>query len=245
MGIKVISLNIEGHKHLERVIPFLQAEKADIINLQEVFAVDIPVLEHALQMKAQFVPLTNVLFPSIHVPDALGEFGIAQLYGPQVEVAQSRYYVGDAKQKLPIFFEDENPNSLFRAVSWVRGKFAGKMYTVATTHFTWSPRGEATELQENNLQKMEKILQIIPDFVFTGDFNAPRGGKIFTHLAEKYTDNIPQDITTSLDGQFHKAGQLELMVDGFFSTPTYKVSGVEVLGGVSDHKAIKGYVERV
>ena len=34
---KLISLNIEGHKHLERFLPYIKEQKADIICLQEVF----------------------------------------------------------------------------------------------------------------------------------------------------------------------------------------------------------------
>lgn len=250
MAVKIISLNIEGHRHLERVIPFLQEQQADIINLQEVFAVDMPVLEQALQKKSQFIPLSNVVFPNKHVPHTLGEFGIAQLFGPEVDSTQCRYYAGPAGKpvpadhKLPIFFEDEEPNSIMRAVSWVRGTYGGSTYTVATTHFTWSPQGKATELQRKNLASLFQVLDQIPEFVLTGDFNAPRGGELFAQLAEKYQDNIPPDITTSLDPDLHKAGKLELMVDGFFSQPSYTVKEVQVIGGVSDHKAVVGMVEK-
>lgn len=244
MPIKVISLNIEGHRHLERIIPFLQQEQPQIINLQEVYAVDVPVLEQALQKQAHFTPMAIVTEPTPHQSHTLGEWGLAQFGSEEITVRQAKYYVGEKNQPLPIFFENANPNSMLRAVSWLRGEFAGQLYTVATTHFTWSPRGEATELQRKNLQSLFKVLDQVPANVLTGDFNAPRGGEIFGSLAQRYQDEIPPEVTTSIDGQYHKAGALELMVDGFFSAAEYQVSDVRLVGGLSDHLAVVGTIHK-
>ena len=43
---------------------------------------------------------------------------------------------------------------------------------------------------------------------------------------------------TSLDPVLHRAGPLQLMVDGVFSTDDYSVSEVTLHQGVSDHCAI-------
>ncbi len=236
--MKVISLNIEAHKHLDKVIPFLKKEQPDVVNLQEVFKVDAPVLAQALEKDFQFLPMTNVTSSNMHNPDPLGEIGNVQLFPAGKATTYSRYYVGHGEKYLPIFFKDANPNSTWRGVSWIKIVEAGVTYTLATTHFTWSPKGETTELQLEHFKALSKILDIIGDCILTGDFNAPRGREIFTSLSTRYKDNIPTEVTTTIDGQFHKAGNLEYVVDGFFSTPKYLVRNVQVVGGVSDHKAI-------
>src|SRR5437870_1508476 len=59
-GLKIISLNIEKDKNLFRVIPFLKAQQADVILLQEVFTKDIPFLEEKLGMKSIFAGMLNL-----------------------------------------------------------------------------------------------------------------------------------------------------------------------------------------
>jgi hypothetical protein len=43
---------------------------------------------------------------------------------------------------------------------------------------------------------------------------------------------------TSIDPKLHRAGALQLMVDGLFTTPGYEASDVMLHTGVSDHCAI-------
>jgi endonuclease/exonuclease/phosphatase family metal-dependent hydrolase len=87
-------------------------------------------------------------------------------------------------------------------------------------------------------------LQSEKDFALCGDFNAPRGGEIFTTLASHYTDNIPSKYETSIHVALHRAGSVDgarlahLMVDGLFTTSGYAASDVRLEFGVSDHAAI-------
>ncbi len=86
---------------------------------------------------------------------------------------------------------------------------------------------------------MLKILTKIPELILCGDFNSPRGGGgIYDRLATQYRDHIPAHITTTIDGQLHRAGPLQFVVDGLFSSPEYLVNQVQVVGGLSDHMAI-------
>lgn len=237
-SLKYVSLNIEAHRHLEeRVLPFLKAEQPDFVSLQEVFAADMPLIEKELGMKGHFVPQATVNEVSIHIKHAMGDWGVAQFTRLPIQAEGSFHYTG-TPERLPIFFERNSPNSMNRVFLWYKVEFNGQSYTIGATHFTISPKGEWTQEQQDSLEKLLAGLQDFPELVLSGDFNAPRGGKIFTQLAEKYTDNIPPEVTTSIDGQFHKAGQLQLMVDGLFTTPGYVVTNVRVVGGVSDHKAV-------
>jgi len=118
------------------------------------------------------------------------------------------------------------------------------VFNIATTHFTWTPDGEPTDIQRSDMQAMLKILEFAGEFVLCGDFNVPRGGELFGMLAGRYKDNVPSHYTTSIDGNLHRLGQLNRMVDGIFSTPAYTVSGVEMISGVSDHCALVATISK-
>ena len=68
---------------------------------------------------------------------------------------------------------------------------------------------------------------------------------MFARIAKKYKDNIPPHYVTSLDRKLHRAGHLELMVDGLFSTSEYLLDHVELRSGVSDHCAIIAELSRL
>ena len=68
--------------------------------------------------------------------------------------------------------------------------------------------------------------------------------EIFGRLAAQWTDHIPPTYATSLDPALHRAGPLQLMVDGIFATADYGVSEVVLHQGVSDHCAITARVAK-
>lgn len=243
--MKLVSLNIESHRHLEeRVLPFLLAEKPDVVCLQEVFEVDVPRIKTALGMDGHYLPMANVTETNRHIQHAYGKWGLLQLSRLSITATSHAYYQG-GPERLPIFFENNDSNSMNRVVLQMEVKADDQVFRIATTHFIWSTNGDSTPLQLEKLEKLLKILAPQPDLILCGDFNAPRGRETFARLAARYHDNIPPEILTSIDGDFHKAGQLMLMVDGLFTTPEYQVSDVRVVGGVSDHKAIVGEIKKV
>lgn len=86
------------------------------------------------------------------------------------------------------------------------------------------------------------------DFVFCGDFNAPRGGEIFSMLSSKYRDNIPKEVTTTLDRNLHRNGEdegfPEIVVDGLFSAGSHQAHDTRVVRGVSDHCAVISFLSQ-
>ncbi|PIR59259.1 MAG: hypothetical protein COU69_01220 [Candidatus Pacebacteria bacterium CG10_big_fil_rev_8_21_14_0_10_56_10] len=242
--LKLACLNIENSRHLSLVTAFLRQLRADVVCLQEVYQASLPQLERALQMRAVFVPMSDVrAADGYHIVDEpLGLMGLAVMTKLPVKQQHHRYYDRAYRrtpdQEWPIFYDQNIPNSLDRAVLWLTVEHDGQDYTIATTHFTWSQWGDPTPKQFRDLDKMFDILADVPPHVLCGDFNAPRGRETWRRLAERYTDNIPPEVKTTLDGRFHKAGQLELVVDGLFSQPEYQLSGVEVIAGLSDHQAV-------
>ncbi len=246
MSLKLLSLNMEGHKHLGRVIRLLMQEKPDVVCFQELFEVDVPVLEQLFDWKSLYQPVCVVRNVDVHQAHALGNWGVGLFTALPILDQGFDTYFGQADH-LPTFMDQNNPNAMNRVLVHARVKKDDQEFSIATTHFTWSKEGKYTEEQARDFAHLSQALSRRGEFVVCGDLNSPRQGEpnnVFNKLASTYTDNIPPEVTTSIDGQFHKAGQLELMVDSLFSTPEYQVANVRVLDGVSDHKAVVGDITK-
>ena len=238
--IKLVQLNIEGSKHLELVIPFLRKQNPDIACLQEVKQQDLARIEEALSMKSFFAPMHS---------GTAGINGNAILSRLPIMPRTLERYGGYAGEGLIDYVHGDPTKKAAHASSKFMLSVAdiekeGEAFRIATTHFPVTPHGEATDFQREDMKNLLALLKEEGEFVLTGDFNAPRGGEIFAQLAGAYKDNIPASITTSIDGQLHRAGQLPHMVDGIFSTPGYSVSSVEGHTGVSDHWAFSAEVSK-
>lgn len=242
-SIKLLQCNIEGSKHLERLVPFLKAQSAEVVCLQEAFEVDVNLLSQELGMSAYFVPLLDAQAPNSFTCDPKGLWGLAILTNLPVMAKQHQYYVGSSNVIPPI--DEQNHNCLNRAVAWVDVVKQGVTYRMATTHFTWSPAGSFIQLQAENLVALTHILQTdLKEFVLCGDFNAPRGGEVYHRLTSWLTDYIPPHITTSIDKKWHRAGDLQLMVDYVFATGNYQASQVTLHDNVSDHMAVTALISK-
>ena len=241
-GIKLISVNIECNRHYERLFPFIAREKPDVICLQEVLERDMPQLSKAFGLPGRLVPMERLAEARFSSQGLYGQvFGLA-LFTRFPATFQTKYYAV-TPETIPWQRPDnQGVNEMLLTVEFVHEE---KRYRIGTTHFTWTPDGEASDAQREDMSKLLAILSGFPDIVCCGDFNAPRGGEMWAKLAARYTDNIPAAYHSSLDPVLHRAGHLEHVVDGLFSTPEYRVSDVRLVEGVSDHKAIVGTITRV
>lgn len=239
--MKLISLNIESHKHLDKIIPFLQKEQPAVICLQEVYQADLPVFERSLGMTSVFTQFASITTENKWNIPAKGPWGVAILSSlPLVKTKEAYYLQEERKDKL-----FDHPNDIARALLVAQVTKDGTPYTIATTHFTWAPNKDPIPLQEESLERLLVLLDDVGDFVLCGDFNAPRGEKIFDALAAKYTDNIPLSVETTVDPEIHRTkGSVKLVIDVLFSTPEYVVQDVRVVCGVSDHCSVIGNIER-
>lgn len=252
-ALKLISLNIELDRHLDAVLPFLRSERADIVCLQEVREKNIAALKQGLQMEVLYAPMCILDMKRapgedekgksrLVVNEALikeGPEGIAILTALNVRASRTDCYFGNPRV-IPRW--SAGPNLAFLSATFEK---EGVQYTVGTTHFTWTPDGKESPEQRRDMKKLLEILARFPDVVFCGDFNAPRGGVIWAELAKRYKDNIPERYHSSLDPRLHCVGHLQRMVDGLFSTPHYRVFDVRLVEGISDHKAVIGFVKRI
>ena len=155
----------------------------------------------------------------------------------------AEYYFGDRNPREFTFSGDLD--NMSRVFAYLDVEKDGEIFRIGTTHFTWSGRGIISERQNGDFAGLSRILDKAEEIVFSGDFNAPRGGEIFSRLASRYKDNVPPEYTTSIDPNMHRNGKIELMVDGLFSTPKYEVSDVKMVCGLSDHCALTAKISKV
>jgi len=247
MSVKLVSINIEGSKHLEnRVLPFIKRQDPDVITLQEVFEEDVRRIRELTGMDGIFVPMAHIAQEDTQIPADNDVWGILILSKlPIVDSGFEIYFKYRGRAELPVFISTKNPDQMNRAVAWIKVRDGQEPILFATTHFTWSQKGVTSPLQEEAYRRMEMVLDKLPIDVLTGDFNAPRGKKIFGLLAKRYKDNIPKDLISSIDNDLHKAkDEINLMVDGLFSEKGTVVTQVQIHTGISDHKAISGVITK-
>lgn len=240
--MKLVHINIERSKHLSLVLPFLKGEVPDVVCVIELMQRDFARFEEELGMKGIYSPMA--LHPA---EDKEGVTGSAIFSKYPLQNTSVEYYHHSAEPLLHHI--PGHPDTIANALIVIEVEKDSVVYRIATTHFIWTTQGEVTELQQESLAKMLPMLEQKGELVLTGDFNAPRGGEIFAALAAKFKDNIPAEYVSSLDPAIHRAGarlaadakEMGLpgyMVDGIFSTPSYAVSNVKLVSGVSDHCAV-------
>ena len=240
-ALKVISLNIEINRHLDAVVSFLEKEKPDITCIQELCEPDVERIRAVLGVPFyKFAPMTRWNDPHEIIGSCI--FSKYPLLSQSVN-----YYRESANVIHDLDFTSVEASNRTKNLALISVEIEKEQmrFRFATTHFTWTPDGEADDYQREDIKKLLSILEPLGDMVLAGDFNAPRGGEIFSILAARYKDNIPLEYTTSIDGNLHRRGQLNKMVDGLFTTSAYRASNVRLEFGVSDHAAIIADIEKV
>lgn len=235
MSMKLVSVNIEGGKHLDTVDAFLEREDADVVCLQECFGDTIESLSRSYPFQ---------LYTPTYVTDqdenglVEGERVWGEVIMSKVPLINTRmdYFPMDGygPDNLPKYGQDNHVICLLRAR-------VGEM-DIGTIHFTWTPKSTITARQRDHMKLLLKLIEQ-EDLILCGDFNIARGNEMYQELTRVMQDNIPSGVETTVDPLLHYAnkstpGKLKLVVDYVWSTPRYKVSEVKVVSGVSDHCAI-------
>jgi exonuclease III len=233
--MKLLSLNIEKRRHLEKVATLLNSERPDVVCLQEVSKRDIKKFENLLHMKSHFVPLC-------YYGSGVYLHGIG-LFAKQIDGAEVHWLAGrKPDEDLGIQTKEQTREEKFAMCRFslltARVVISGKDYTIATTHLPATKEAAVTDYQLEAVNNLLKAVGEYDDMALCGDFNAPRGGQVFNTIATVLKGNIPSTYTSSLDPDLHRAGPLPYMVDGLFTKGAYQASDVELRCGVSDHCAI-------
>lgn len=246
MSLKLITLNIEGDNHLSTVSDFLKTQKADVVCFQEIFETDLNYFKELLNIDhVVFAPLMNVTSePNEARLSSKGNWGIAIFSQSKPLLSESHYYSG-SRANVPLF--DSQPNSNNRAIVSVKIMNDDSVFTIITTHFTWASAelDFVSKLQLDHLKKMKQLLSGYEDYVLCGDFNAPRGKEIYGKISQNLIDHLPKTVVSTIDSSLHKVKGLSLVVDSVFSTPEYIVKEINVIDGVSDHKAIVAKIDKI
>src|SRR3990167_11249520 len=95
-SLKLVCLNIEKDRHLDRVIPFLSEQMPDVFCAQEVYESSIPVIAEALPGSTNvYVPMTGGAKEN---PPQMQ--GVAIFSRLPIKARDVRYYVG-VPEKIP------------------------------------------------------------------------------------------------------------------------------------------------
>lgn len=246
--MKLISLNIEGTKHLERVLPFLERENADVICLQELFEKDAPGIAERLNMTYVFSPMLLGRYKQAN-GESWEKFGIAIFSRAQISNANSKSYWSPRNELQRFDNTDVHTKHRTERHVLLSGEIPHEdsLFTVATTHFTWTPDGATDDYQKADAEALLGLLAKMPQVVLCGDFNVPRGyNPIYEKFVEKYTDAIPASYVSSLNLELHRLGKdpvesknlARFMVDYIFLSSAYRAENVRLESGVSDHMAV-------
>lgn len=255
--MKLISLNVEGSKHWDLIDPFLDKELPDTLCLQEVFEIDAVRLAERLGMHHLFAPmmLRNPEFKEPELPEL--PFGVAMLSRIPFASTSTQEYHSTGNPLLPHGGKNMETRraSIRQVLLSAEVPFDGKIFSVATTHFTWTSNGLPDQYQEDDARALLEILSKMPgDIALCGDFNMPRHfNALYDLFAARYTDAIPASYDSSIDLSIHRsrnnpAAVVDLckyMVDYLFLTPGYRAGNVRLLPGVSDHYAIVANLESI
>lgn len=247
--MKLISLNIEKDRHFKEIIEFYKKEKPDVFCVQELLEKDVDLLKKELGMDCIFQACRYET--KSHYSDSIGlKQGVA-IFSKNIVASGSIFYFGNQEEIEKEFNPEIKNNS--EALVWADIKDSdGEVYRYLVVHLPVTFKGESSPLQLEALDGLFKKLDPLGEFVLCGDMNAPRGGETFTRLAKKYKDNIPPTYTTSIDKNLHRVGPEKFipegmqyyMVDGLFTTHSYKASSIKLVDGLSDHMAVVGEISK-
>lgn len=236
-SLKIISLNIEMDRHIDRIIPFFKAQQPDVILLQEVLEKDRLNLESALEMRGIYTAQNT--FCSDKGESPIGLLTLSKL--PIVHHCCA-FYRGTNLPLIPMTISE--PLKMTRAILVTEMVKDHQSYCLINTHFTWSPNAKPSDEQHRDLAALLQLLSNIPEFILCGDFNAPRGTSIFDTLASRYKDNIPREVTSTIDKNLHRCGDLSVVIDGVFTTANYLVNDISIVDNLSDHCAVVALVQK-
>lgn len=244
-ALKLLTLNIEGSKHLDVILPRLDRERPDVLLLQEVFEHDLEKFRNALDARSHFSSLCSLSLSGLK--EDLDNWGIAIFTRDNLIDFRETYYKG-SREVADIPNLDNHPADA-RSLLQVVVERGHERFSLATTHFTWVGGLKVSDEQWVDFGRLLPIIRqsaIVKEhgLVLGGDFNSPREEEIFKILARLFTDNVPPNVVTTLDRTPDRPNPWDVVIDGLFTTPHYTARNVEVIGGLSDHRGITAQITR-
>ncbi len=242
--MKLITVNIEGEKQLETVLPFISTELPDVLCIQEMCDVDVQKFE-ALGYTIKFVPATIRSTPTTHRTEGIA-LGVRNK--TSLMLGTRIYHLIDPTGAIREFNRHDEDHGFNNPCLMADISYEGSDYRIGTTHFVWTPHGPTpTDTQHTAMKVLLNYMQNEHAHVLCGDFNIPRNlNPLYDVLVNEYTDAIPKKYTSSLDGSLHRLRDYpehrdiftSYMVDYVFTKAPFFATDVRLVFGVSDHAAV-------
>jgi endonuclease/exonuclease/phosphatase family metal-dependent hydrolase len=243
--ITLLSLNVEGMRHKDTVLSFIDEHQATVVCLYETPTTFIKELTDRGYFTA-FAPMCTdaVVAPT----DTVGVLVATKT--PHTAVT---HYYESRDNRLQKQNRLDSHTKSYPCIS-VAIIHEGQTYMIAATHSYDTDDGHETDEQSANIEKLLAHLGTLPPHILCGDMNMPRGYNTnYERVAMRYRDEIPARYTSSLDRALHRAGNRTdlnapifdiYMVDYIFSQSPYRVSDVQLHFGVSDHAAVTATIQK-
>lgn len=245
-SLQLVNCNVEGWKHGDRVRAMLQEVQPDVVCLQEAPAGYIETI--SLQQDFPYQLFAPIVLRQATGGDPFPE-GVLIASKLPFETYSVEYY-HRPHQHLRVFDDNQKRDTIDQVCLFVQiGSFA-----IATTHFTWTPNGNAPcEYQRTDQSRLLAWLATQPPHLLCGDMNIPRHhNPLYEQFLTQYIDAIPELYASSLDATFHRLGSdptrahlfRDFMVDYVFTQAPYEALNTTLRFGVSDHAAVIGTIVR-
>lgn len=255
--LKLLHLNVERDNHLEKIYALIGQTQPDVICLQEAFDSTI---DH---LKVDFPYYVSA--PRFYIDNGVERYSDGAVVMSRIPISDSRLVRYGYTDMVPVFENEDvfycekkrRPIESFDflyALACIEIVINNKPITIATTHFPAIDRASLGRFDNvfeehygfNYLLGMRNIYGSFIDtmkgisgpVIFTADFNNPRGEYLYDNLAHELVDHVPSEVSSTIDPQLHKVAGLSLVVDTVMATPDVTLENVELVQGVSDHKAI-------
>ena len=259
MTLDVLHVNIERDKHIDAIATLLKERNPHVVCFAEAMYTDVAAISSQLGYAFVFAPL--FLLENGSKSDQEGSAILSKYPILKTE----KYGYNDAAKEITlermleglVVKNGERPAdrffwnyTLLTALIQIDEQ---KTVTISTTHFPvtdHSAQGYEDHVIKSlqNIDDMEhskiyldKLVGIIRSLraplVFTADLNNPRGEYFYDTLAHELVDHVPPALTSSIDPTLHKTKGLNLVVDTIMTSPDVSAQSLEVIEGVSDHKA--------
>jgi endonuclease/exonuclease/phosphatase family metal-dependent hydrolase len=245
--ITLLSLNMEGERHTDRVMAFITKHKPDVICLQEIPSSFIEILAK-LGYFSSFAPM--LVGNNIAIGDCIG-IAIATKIPTQ---STTTYYASNNGTFVPYQREHSAETISNPVILATYESQDGQTYHIATAHQPVTQDGTADDNQIKDTKSLLNHLKTQPPHILCGDMNMPRGYNTnYDLFSAHYTDCIPETYSSSLDKSLHRLGSRNdlnapifdiYMVDYIFSQAPYTVSTVELHFGISDHAAVTAVLQK-
>lgn len=238
--MKVLNINVEGMRHLDTVFNCIEKNSPDVVCMQEANT------HHKRWLEENHFYVTHLPTRIENRDNEMEPEGV--LLASTTPHQSKTFFYHKPQTEIILFDKNDKRNTGGEGCIYAHITINDQVYSVATTHFTWTPDGSnPNEYQQTDLPKILEILREQPPHILCGDMNIPRGHNfLYEQFTEQYQDAVPKSYTSSLDQDLHRLGPdpskailfSDYMVDYIFTQAPYRAEHVRLEFGVSDHAAV-------